>query len=650
MDYLFTEVFSALSKDIQSFLLKTSVLDNLNASLCNAVAGISDSASILHHLFQSNLLLSSLDDPTEWYRYHHLMSDLLQQRLRLKMPELVPQLHARASQWYEKNQMAPQAIHHALSGGSFERAASLVENTNDSLILRGEVNTVIKWMDSFSEDIMSNRPYLCVLHATALLYSSGDIRLIEKRINQALVHKDNETIKGEIAAVRAMVALLKGDLKRSGAYLQESLAALSQDSILFRTIASANLALLHVWRGEIAPAITLFEGICKKGSDTGSIMMTVLASRRLASLFVMQAKLKEAKKVHEDVLLLARDSLGNPLPVAAYAYIGLGDLYREWDELDAALEYTNKGNELMKNWQEAGAMLGYIALSQVKAAQEDPDGATRAIESALRAAKEYKATEVDDILVEVYQARLNIRLGKLEAAAQWVQKREAMEPLFLNTEQQSETFYLREMELITLARYYLALGKNVGVIRIADYLIPAADKLGQVGIRIELLLIKALALFAQGKNHDAQVALEAALSLAEPSGYVRLFIDEGEAILKLLQQSAVRGISSRYATRLIAAFVGSRHKTTQRAAERREGVSPKEALSNRELEIIRLVGGGLSNKEISGYLFISIGTVKKHIYNICGKLNASNRTQAAARARELGLAEDKDSLESHRLT
>ncbi len=637
MDYLMEEVFNSLSSDIQSFLLKTSIIENLNASLCGTIVGISESAKILRYLEQSNLFITSLDEERHWYRYHNLMRDLLQQRLLEELPESLPTLHSLASEWYERNQMVPQAIYHALSSGDIGKVASLVEGNAENSLMRGELTIVLGWMELFPEEVMQNHPYLCVLHATALLYSNGAVELIEKRLSEADSHKDNSSLFGHIATIHALVTLLKGDTKLSASHLQQAIEMLPENSLLFQTIAITNLALLHAWRGEITSAMSLFEKIRQIGKGTGSIMMTVLAARRMASLMSLQARLFEARDVHEEILKLATDKMGNPLPIAGYAYIGLGDLFREWNDLDSATRYTTLGIGLIKEWQQLGAILGYFVLSQIKTSQLDLDGAKQALEVAVQLTKEYRITDVYDIFIAVYQARLAIKRREFESVQQWIQNRKLMEQIMSDCNPEEEKFYLRELEFITLARFFLYQEKYTEVLRVVTFMLPTIEKLEHTGTIIEVLILKALALLGQTKFEDALDAIGHALKLAEPSGYISIFLDEGESALRLLRLAAARGISSQYVSKLITSFADSRHQILAFQPEQGTRESIQEALSEREIEILRLVTSGLSNQEIADTLFVSVGTVKKHVYNICRKLNTNNRTQAAARARELGL-------------
>jgi LuxR family maltose regulon positive regulatory protein len=581
--------------------------------------------------------MSGIDEDRQWYRYHHLMSDLLQQRLQITFPDILPELHARACEWYEENRMGFPAIHHAIASGNMEQAATLVERYAENVLLRSELTTVIRWIASIPEDIMKNHPYLSLLQAVATLYSSGNIEFIEKRLLEVSINTNGKLLSGQIATVRALLTLLKGDSKSTDSFLQQAFETLPEDSVLFRMLATASVALKHVWRGEVVPASELFQQILQTGKQTGSLLMTVLASRRIANLLILQARLNEARKLNEEIIRTAIDKAGNPLPLSAYAYIGLGELNREWNNLEAAIHYTNKGITLITQAQEYAAIFGYLVLSQVYIARNEPDKAKEAMQTAVKLAKEFKASDIDDEIVAVYQARLNIKLHDFKHVYQWAQEWNIMEQVISNREPGGDIFYLRELELITLCRYHLSQGNNNDVLKIAEYLLPAIRKLEQTGLIIEVLLLKSLALFAEGRAEDALEAFDNTLKLAEPSGYIRLFLDEGEPALKLLHLAAARGASPGYISKLIRSFARADQEVSPKEKKPGEIVSTVQPLSERELEVIRLIAIGQSNQEIAETLFLSVGTVKKHVYNICGKLGTKNRTRAIIRAQELGL-------------
>jgi LuxR family maltose regulon positive regulatory protein len=340
--------------------------------------------------------------------------------------------------------------------------------------------------------------------------------------------------------------------------------------------------------------------------------------------------------MYERALRLATDEQGQRLPIAGMALIGLGELRRQRDDLEAAARYLQQGIELSQRWSEVGIFDGYIALARVQFAQGAFSRARETMDKAQELAVRFDTTQLDDILVGAHRARLLVALEDLSAAMRWAAQRRLLEEQSVSESTEHAgpySYYLREVEYMTLARLYLAQDQPNAALELLGPLQVTAKKLKREGSLIELSILRALALQAQGRTSSALKALERALTLAQPENYVRIFVDEREPMAQLLYEAARRQIMPTYAGQLLAAFPDS-----EPATERQESLPDMvEPLSNRELEVLALIAEGLSNQEVAQRLFISLRTVKWHSSNIYGKLGVSNRTQAVVKARTLGI-------------
>jgi LuxR family maltose regulon positive regulatory protein len=368
------------------------------------------------------------------------------------------------------------------------------------------------------------------------------------------------------------------------------------------------------------------EEVIRTGQETGNVIVAVMALAERARMYARQGRLQEAKATFERAIAAGTDAQGRPLPVAGRAMISLGDLLREWNELEAAERTLLQGIELTEAWRKIATLPGYLVLAPVRQASGDPEGAREALQKARQMAIEFDAADWDDRFVDLAQARLDLAQGELQAAARWASGR-ATRP----AEDDFMGRHLRRYEHPVLARLAIAQGRPGEALALLEPLLALVEGLGRVDLTIGVQVLRALALQAGGDAEGALAALEHALSLAEPGGYLRVFLDEGAPMGVLLRQLIARGSHLEYAGLLLAALDSEREPSAP------GGQPLVEPLSGRELEVLRLLATGLSNRAIGETLVIAVGTVKKHLKNIYGKLGAHSRTQAVARARELGI-------------
>ncbi|MBL7065917.1 MAG: tetratricopeptide repeat protein [Anaerolineae bacterium] len=659
LDYLVEEVLQRQPDSVQTFLLQTAILDRLTGPLCDAVLRISESANqrlvdsptrfladsltrsfadsqvMLEYLERNNLFVVPLDNERRWYRYHRLFADLLRQRLQQTQPDLVPTLHRRASEWFEQNGLMAQAIEHTLSAENLGRAGGLIEQAAEATLMRSEIATLLRWVDALPDELVRDRPQLCVYHAWALLFGGHPLDAVEARLRD--VEDDAGLSPGKAAALRALVALFQSQIPRAAELSRRALEQLPEDDVFLRGFATLLLGISHMVDGDMVAARQSLEEIARRSQEAGNVMLAVMVMCSLAELHKRQGQLDKAAAMYQQALELAVDGQGRRLPIAGEALMGLGELEREWNDLEAAVRYLTAGIEFTGKWGEIGAIDGYISLAHVRQAQGDADSAQELLRKAWQLALQFDATEMDDDLVAAHQARLWVAQGNLEAARRWAEERElTVDASLAELEERVSSVSFRShrrrtAEYLTLVRVLIAQKRCDEALALLEPLLAIAERWGLNERVIKVQILKALACHAQGDIAQALAALERALSLAEPAGYVRVFVDEGEPMARLLYRAAARGIAPEYAGRLLAAFPALEPAAQEPQADM------VEPLSERELEVLRLIAEGLSNQEIARRLFLSLSTVKWHTSNIYGKLGVKNRTQSVAKARSLDI-------------
>jgi LuxR family maltose regulon positive regulatory protein len=648
LDYLVEEVLSQRPRGTQDFLLQTSVLDRLCGSLCDAVVKAYPNGScngngqqILEQLEQANLFIIPLDDERRWFRYHPLFADLLRQRLDTTQPDLVPTLHLRASAWYENAGQIADAVRHALYAEDWERAASLIEKAAEVTLTRSEFSTVQGWLEALPNDVIQARPPLCIYHALVLLLAGGPLNEVEARMRDAAEQDEAGRITGELVALRAMLTIFKGDMRHSVEWSQQALDLLSEENLFFRGFVARTLGTFYMLKGDASAALQVFDEAVRLDQKSNNVLGTVVDLQRLAFLHTVKGQFHAAKELYQRAIELGSDENGQPLVVAIKALIGLGDVYHQWNDLVAAEHYLAEAIRVAGKWIRIWSLGAHIFMAQVRQAQGDVQGAREAIETAQQLAIEYDSTDIDDVLVYAYGARLWVMQGEIEAARRWAKERgldEVMAPEGMENGaiSWSDSYHVREIEYLTMARLHLAQDQPKDALAVLEPLSRKADALGRTGSLVEILALQAVALDALGCRKDALAALQHALTLAEPGGYVRVFVDEGAPMAELLAQ--ITGHQKSYAHELLAAL------SQRRSMSRPTGHPPTfpeialvDPLSDRELQVLRFLTTHLSSTEIAEELIVATSTVRSHIKNIYSKLDVHSRAEAVERAAELGL-------------
>ncbi|UCG23834.1 MAG: AAA family ATPase [Chloroflexota bacterium] len=649
MDYLLQEVLQSQPADLQTFLLHTAILDRLNGPLCDAVTGREDSQATLVELERRNLFLFPMDQEERWYRYHHLFSELLRRRLDQTEPEALTGLHQRASAWYRANGFMSEAIGHALAAGNEEEAADLVAAAADPALMGGQFQTVLDWLRQLPDGAVQRRPRLGFYQAFLMVLDSrpmAEIEVILRAAEEAAtgdsVNGDAAPAKAEAMLIRAVLAMLTGDLQTGADLSQRAMALLPEDAPFLHSLALRNLASVYSMTGEVAAAGEALTEAVTMAENTGDKTSHVLTLYSLARVCILQGRLYAAREYNERALSVGRDRRGRPLPIVARVLTSLADIKREWNELNEAGRLAKDGIELTKQGFAFWGIGGFIVLALVRQAEGEVVAAQAAMDAARELAIRFDATDLDDRSVELFQARIWLAQGDVEATGRWAARLKdggaGVTPRSRQQGQIAGWYVVHESEQIHLARLRLAQGRPEAARRLLAGLRPPAASHGRTGTVIAIDLLLALTWQAMGDLAHALDTLEGTMALAEPEGYIRIFLDEGPAMAALLRQIPPDSAVAAYARRLLAAFepaetkVGARSEIVDVA-----GQALPDPISEREMDVLRLLPSHLTSTEIAAELNISPNTARFHIKNIYSKLNAHNRAEAVAQARQLNL-------------
>ncbi|HLX57272.1 MAG TPA: LuxR C-terminal-related transcriptional regulator [Ktedonobacteraceae bacterium] len=659
IDYLTEEVLARQPEPVQTFLLQTAILERLQGSLCEAVIGEygggTRGQAMLEQLEQANLFLVPLDDERRWYRYHQLFAEALRHRLQSKDSTLVLELHRRASSWYEQQGMTHEAVHHALVATDFAQAARLIEQAFNSLVRRGEIATLQRWADALPGELVRSNIELSILQGW-LLFVSGKhdaaelyLQDIERTFGITPVSdepREQETmpngtssqaeIKGRIAAIRASIAVTRGDLPRTIALSRLALEYLPKENIS-RAYAAWYLGRAYWLRGDVRAASIALAEASHVSWEVDHLYTVFMVTHDLAHVQKLQGHLHQADQTYRQALQQALER-GGDLPAIGPAYVGRGNLEYEWNHLDAATSLLQEGIKLCERTGNRRAILqAYVTLAFIKQAQGDKVGASAIMQQMVQITEQQHPSQHRNAQVEAFWAWLSLMQGDESAVLRWLQR------CGLSLDQ--EVSHLREREYLTLVRVLITQRRLNEAKQWLENLLQLAEAQGRTGSVIEILMLQAEALQAYGDMNQAIKSLSRAFSLAEPEGYTRLFVDEGAPIAHLLVQMrrhppGGQPGSTHYRENLLALLGRAYDEDVSHSAVAVPGSGTYpliEPLSERELEVLRLIVAGCSNREIADRLVIAVSTVKWYVNAIYGKLQVESRTKAIARARELNI-------------
>jgi LuxR family maltose regulon positive regulatory protein len=631
LDYLLEEVLQQQSASIQTFLLHTSILGRLCAPLCDAVlldAPVSAQAT-LEYLDRANLFIIPLDNQRRWYRYHHLFAELLRQRLHQRIvtsadetQNHVTALHVRASQWYEDHGLEIEAFEHAAAANDVARAERLIEGAGIPLHVRGAVTTILEWLASLPTAVLNARPALWWRYASLLLVN-GQTTGVEEKLDAAEAalqdtEADDKTrnLIGRIATARAVLALTRYQIETIITQSRRALSYLHPNNLFNRANANWTLGVAYFFRGERAAARRAYTEAIAISQASGDIFTTILATIGLGNIQQAENQLYLAAETYRRVLELAGEQ---PLQIIYDAHLGLAQVLYEWNDLSGAEQHGRQSLHLARQYDRVidRFIVCEVFLARLKLALGDVASAAALLAQASQSARQnnfvYRIPEI-----AAAQVLALLRQGNLAAAAQLAQAHDL--PL-------------------SWARIHLAQGDTSTALAV---LVPYRQQIEAKGWqdeRLRVMVVEAVALHAHGEKDRAVQLLADALERAQAGDFIRLFVDEGTPMAQLLSQAAAQGIMPDYIGRLLSIFEAETYNVEYTAYLRPAAPAQPliEPLSQRELEVLQLIAQGLSNREIGERLFLALDTVKGHNQKLFGKLHVQRRTEAVARARELGL-------------
>lgn len=615
LDYLVHEVFEKQSKEIQDFLLKTSILDTLCGSLCDAITERPGSQELLETLEKANLFILPLDQSRNWYRYHNLFRELLHNRLRAQDDSTLATLHHRASTWYKNHKLLPDAILHTLAGADWERALQLIHSASDAILKRGEVFTLLNWYSKIPENLILENGETCLDYSWPLILSGQFERATFYLTYAEQLSNNYPALLGQVITAQAYLARAQGDHVRMVELSQQAQTLLPKDDLNSRCLISTNLGIAYWHRGLMDAADHMLAEAFETGRATGNLYAASTALVFQGMVMAVRGKLRDANDRFQ--YIIQQDD--HPAFIRGLAYLYLSVLLYEWNDLEKSGKYLLEAIEIGERIQNDELLVSsWMVTSRHHLATGNLSAARDVLDKAHQKAVEGDVPATTMPRLAAVQVQVAIACDDLETALSWAED--------MVDDCDYHSFY--RFTNTTQALLLLAQNKSVDA---ADHLEQCFEQASQGGWLYGRIAIRALQSLAAPEPKTAFEYLEDGLKLAHSEGFIRTFVDLGKALEPLLQGAINRNLPPNYAEKILSAVNEKIQKPILGQ------LSLVEPLSQRELDVLRLLATGLTNRQIADQLVISTGTVKTHVHNICGKLGSRNRTEAAARARELNL-------------
>lgn len=619
LDYLAEEVIKQQPQDIRAFLSQTSVLARFNADLCGALTGHAEPQQVLAYLDRANLFLVALDDEQHWYRYHHLFSDYL----RTLLPkEQLSSLLQKASTWCETHNLDEEAVEYAMESKQESFAAGILERVIEkpSTWSGGNIAQLVTWLDRLPDGAYQDQPRLC-LHASRAYYLAGRFELAEKRIHDAegaLQSKpdsvDKEGMLATASLYRGAIAAMRGDSAQAIELITHAQAHLPPDQPLLHARGFYSLGVAYELAGQTTQAVQSFLQSSAQAEAAGVLFLAIHARCAAAQVQISQGQVSAAQETCQEAIRLARGERMLPLGLA---YIVLGWVTLERNQLDQAEMLLKDGTALSRQGGLVDdVVLGLILLTRVLAARGTVQPALQLIQEVRSIILVRNVPRMDGLAAAI-EARLHLALGQVDQAKHWS-----------DTYQVERGSAGQEVADLVLVQVLLASGRLDALPPLLQALHDRASQAGRIGTLLEVMLLWSLYHHARQETQAALDWIGKALRLAEPEGWLRVFLDQGDALLGLLPKARSA------APRLVDTLLAAARSSTAPPPDPNDQLT--EPLSEQELRVLRLIMAGKTNQEIAAELVISTGTAKWHVHNVLQKLGSSSRSQAIARARELG--------------
>ena len=640
MDYLVEEVIDKQSREIQEFLLKTSILGRMNGPLCDYVTDGSNSQETLAYLEQANLFLIHLDEERCWYRYHHLFSGLLRSYQEQYRPNRAPELHLKASIWYEAQGLLADAVEHALAAGDLDRVLDLVEGNAIAMMDHGQLGTLRGWLDALPDNLVLSRPWLCLSQAWIHVYS-GQLDMIENLLLDAekgLANIEDEMaithIKGHMAAIKAYYYELNGDFENAIVLANEAQRFLPKDDLRTRCFTLNKLSASLRLTGKLEEAEHVFDEAILVSQELGDSHIAIHVRCDLAGLYFMQGRLRDVDRICHEALDLARRHFvrsGWWMPITGYAYARMCQLAYERNDLEGAIQASERGIELSR----PSGLPEYLADNYVfqaitLQALGKNERALETVQEAKSLAKKISPwyTEV----IEPYEAQIQMARGNLDLANKLVDERD-----FIRKDEYGFEFFTNKLvqAQIQVKRCEDCPDELEEVSQLLAGLLEIAESMGANSFILKILALQSVTEWMKGKRDESLQHLRRAILLAEPEGYVQPFVILGPRMAEVLQYAISKDFQKRYSTKLLEA-VASEPPFDGKPAPI-ESALLVDAISERELQVLRLLNSDLSTTEIAKELVVAVSTIRSHVKNIYSKLDVHSRLEAIERAKELNL-------------
>jgi LuxR family maltose regulon positive regulatory protein len=614
LDYLMEEVVNHLPEDMRDFLLNTAILERLCGPLCDTVADKSGSQEMLEKLDHANMFIVPLDQSRTWYRYHRLFSELLRhQRLLISHPVSESLLHQRASHWFETEGYTFEAIQHSLIAEDWPKAIQLIGAESDWMFKHGEIVTLIGWLEKLPKEVVFAQADLCMMYAWALLLtekydqSSPVLEQAEK------LAPDGSVFLGQVATAQAYLARAIGDNPQVITSSKLALSLLPETELSSRGNLLMNLGIVYWHEGNLQDAESTLVQALENAVGSDNLYSRLTSEIFLARTMASRGLIRAAAAKYPSII-----QRGPQVPVVALAHFDQGFLHYEWNELEKAEIYLQHGLELCQRTRNVEFQIAGLLLQvYIHLARQDWEAAYRVADQACDMSTGF--SQHTRSRCAACKALVSLAMGDMKSASRWLEQNEEGAD--------SHPFY-RFSGLIH-PRLLIAQGNME---KAAEQLSICYKDALNAGWGYAIIAARILQALAATSPESALEFLEDALHIATPEGYLRTFIDAGSGLIPLLRQAAQHTKYADYAGQVLSHLGG---KSPIPGSIKSILIEP---LSERELEVLRLVAAGLSNREIGSRLFISPGTAKTHVHNLCGKLGVRNRTEAATRAKELGMA------------